>query len=201
MGFATAGGSDVEAELDDVAVFDGVFLAFDADFAGDFGGGFGAGGDEVVVVDDFGGDEAAFEIRVDDAGGCGGFVAGDDGPGAGFLDAGGEVGAESQEVIDATDEVGDAGIGDAHFLEEFIGFLDGHFAEFFFDAGGDDDGFGAGVFGGEFADAGDLGVGVRVCGGTGEFVFADVAGVDGAFGGEEEEVFDDVAVVIAEFDG
>ena len=152
-------------------------------------------------MDDFGGDEAAFEIGVDDTGGGGSFVARGDGPSAGFLDAGGEVGAESQEVIDGTDEVGDAGIGDAHFLEEFFGFLDGHFAEFLLDACGDDDGFGAGVLGGEFADAGDLGVGIRVCGGGGEFIFADVAGVDGAFGGEEEEVFDDVAVVIAEFDG
>ena len=37
-----------------------------------------------------------------------------DRPGAGFLLAGGEVGAEAEEVVDGADEVGDADCFDAH---------------------------------------------------------------------------------------
>ena len=43
---------NVEAELHDVAVFDDVFLAFDAELAGFARFGEGAEGDEVVEVDD-----------------------------------------------------------------------------------------------------------------------------------------------------
>jgi len=42
----------VEPEENDVAIFDDVFLAFEADVALFFGFGHRAGGDEVVVVDD-----------------------------------------------------------------------------------------------------------------------------------------------------
>src|SRR5687768_12361976 len=65
----------VEAELDHVAVLHDVFLAFDPQLADFLRAVLGAGGNEVVVVDDFRGDEAAFEIGVDHAGGCRGLVA------------------------------------------------------------------------------------------------------------------------------
>jgi len=58
--------------------------------------------------DGFGGDEAALEITVDDAGRGGGFVAGADGPGAGFFRSGGEVGAEPEEGVDFFDQFADA---------------------------------------------------------------------------------------------
>src|SRR3954467_2647544 len=60
---------DVEAELHHVAVAHDVVLALDPRLAGGAGGGHGAGGDEVVVADDLGLDEAALEVGVDDAGG------------------------------------------------------------------------------------------------------------------------------------
>ena len=82
-----------------------------------------AEGDEVVVMDDFRGDEAALEIRVDHAGGGGGLVALVDRPGAGFLHAGGEIGAQAEQVIDGADQRGDAGIVHAHVLEKLGGFF------------------------------------------------------------------------------
>src|SRR5689334_11975499 len=64
--------SDVEAELDYVAVLHDVVLAFHADLADGAGLDQGAGLDEVGVGDDLGLDEAALEVGVDDAGGFGG---------------------------------------------------------------------------------------------------------------------------------
>src|SRR3954454_24007211 len=63
------GQSHVEAELHDVAVGHYVVLALHADAAGLLGLLHRAGGEEVVVRDDLGLDEAALEVGVDDAGG------------------------------------------------------------------------------------------------------------------------------------
>src|SRR3569832_2462182 len=65
---------DVEAEVDHVTVLHDVVLAFQPPLAGLFGLLLAAAGDEVVIRDDLGADEAALEIGVDHAGGlrCGG---------------------------------------------------------------------------------------------------------------------------------
>ena len=55
--------------MEDVAVLDQVFLAFGPHFAGILGAGFAAAGDEVVIGDGLGADEAMFEVGVDYAGG------------------------------------------------------------------------------------------------------------------------------------
>ena len=60
----------VEAELHHVAVAHGVFFSFDAELACLAAFAHGAEGYEVVEVDDFGGDESALEVGVDDS--CGG---------------------------------------------------------------------------------------------------------------------------------
>ena len=190
---------DIESKLNDISVFDFVFLALDTVFAGVAGGGFGAEGGEVVVVDHFGSDEAALEVGVDDAGGSGGFVAGADGPGACFLLAGGEIGAEAEEVIDAFDQSGDPGVGDVHVGEKFLCFLGGEVDEFFFDASGDDDGFGSVCFGGVVLHFFDERMALRVSGGGTEFVFGNVAGEDGALVREEGELaLKEFALVVAE---
>lgn len=95
---------NVEAEFDHVAIFHFVFLTFDTVFTGIAGGGFGTKSGEVVVVNDFGSDEPAFEVGVDNSCGGGGFIPSADGPGARFLLAGGEVGAQAKKVVDAFDE-------------------------------------------------------------------------------------------------
>src|SRR5579859_1184449 len=105
------GGSDVETEVHDVAVLDGVFFPFDAEFSVVAGGGFRTKFDEVRVGDDLGLYEAFFEVGVDDAGGLWGFPAFVDGPGADFLYAGGEVGGEVEQAVYAADEFVEGGFG------------------------------------------------------------------------------------------
>src|ERR1041385_703519 len=83
-----------------VAVLDHVFLAFHAVEALFAGGGDRAAVHQVVVGDGFGLDEAALEIAVNDAGGLWRRVAGVDRPGADLLFAGGEVGAQAEQMID-----------------------------------------------------------------------------------------------------
>ena len=61
-------GSHVEADLEDVAVDDLVVLAFDAQLAHVLGRLPAAEGQQLVPADHFGPDEAALEVRVDDAG-------------------------------------------------------------------------------------------------------------------------------------
>ncbi len=60
--------------MDDVTVVHDIFLAFVAALAGFLGADFALVGDVVVVGDGEGADEAAFEIRVDDAGSLGALV-------------------------------------------------------------------------------------------------------------------------------
>src|SRR5262245_58486733 len=62
--------SDVEAEVDDVAVLDDVLLALEAQLAGLAALGLAAVVDEVLVVGHLGADEAAFDVAVDLAGGA-----------------------------------------------------------------------------------------------------------------------------------
>ena len=62
-------GSDIEQEVQHVAVLDDVVLAFGAHLAGFLGALFALVLDEVVEGDGLGADEAAFEVGVDDAGG------------------------------------------------------------------------------------------------------------------------------------
>src|SRR5215216_6132483 len=57
--------SDVEAEVDDVALLHDVVFAFEAEEALLAGGGVGAGAGEVVVGDNLGADEAALDVGVD----------------------------------------------------------------------------------------------------------------------------------------
>src|SRR5258708_33839228 len=73
--FNEPGASDVEAEVEDVAVLDGVVLALEPQPAGIPGTRLAVQGDVVVVGDGFGPDEAFLEIGMDDAGGLRALVA------------------------------------------------------------------------------------------------------------------------------
>lgn len=95
----------IEEEVQYVALLDDVLFSFGADFPFGFSGGHVSVIDEVLVCDGFGADEAFFKVGVDDGGGLGGFHAFGDGPGAGFLGAGGEIGLEAEEVICVADQV------------------------------------------------------------------------------------------------
>ena len=63
--------SDVELEVDHVAVADDVVLAFQVQLGVGAAGGRGAEADEIFPPDDLGLDEAAREVGVDGAGGLG----------------------------------------------------------------------------------------------------------------------------------
>ena len=86
----------VEAEFDNIAFLHDVVFAFHADFAGGAAVVDGAVFHEVVVGDDFGLNEAFFEVTVNNASGLGCGISLVNGPGANFFFAGGEVGLQPQ---------------------------------------------------------------------------------------------------------
>src|SRR5699024_1180646 len=94
----------VEQEVDNVAVFHDVFLAFTANQALGLGGGHGAAGFHILKGNNFGTDKAPLEIAVDLTGGLGSLGAPLDGPGPAFVAAGGEEGDQAQQGIGAANQ-------------------------------------------------------------------------------------------------
>ena len=82
--------------MDHIAVLNDVFFTFCPHFARFFGFGFAAEGNEIVVGNHLGADEAAFEIGVDDTGRLRGGIAFLNCPRAHFFDAGSEVGLQAE---------------------------------------------------------------------------------------------------------
>ena len=160
-----------------IPVLHHIFLAFHAHFTGFFGFGFAAERHKVVVGNDLGADKAAFEVGVDDAGSLWGSVAFVDGPGADFLDAGGEVGLQAQEVVAGADEAVEARLFEAEVGEEGEFVFVVEVSQFGFDLGAEGDDGGA-FLGGVFAQS----VEVRV---VLEAVLGDVGDVHGGLEGHE----------------
>lgn len=121
---------------------------------------------------------------MNDAGRLGGRGALLDGPGAGFLGAGGEVGLEAEGVEAYVGEGGEAGFFLAYGLEEFEGLLLVEFGEVGFQLGVEEDGLGGG-------DQGAL-CGLEVL--VGQLVLVDVEDVEEGLGGEEVEVVEELLV-------
>src|SRR5438045_2588594 len=96
--------SDVEAEVDHIAVAHDIVLALEAQLARLLGALLAAVRDEVVVRRDLGADEAALEVGMDDARSLRRGRPGADGPGAHFLGPGGEVGVQTQQTIRRPDD-------------------------------------------------------------------------------------------------
>ena len=86
----------VEAPLHDVTVLHDIFFAFDAELAFLAALRVGTEFGEIMVGNDFTGDEAAFEVAVDDACCLRGFHSFGDGPGAGFLFTCREISLEAE---------------------------------------------------------------------------------------------------------
>jgi len=98
--------SDVEQELDHIAIVDNVFLALGAlQTLGLDGGVIEVVGFQIAVANDAGTDEAALEIAVDLAGSLRCFGALADGPCAALLLAVGQEGDQAQQIIAGSDEV------------------------------------------------------------------------------------------------
>ncbi len=206
------GASHVEPELHDVSVFDDVFFPFDSEFSCFSGFCIASESDEIVEGDGFGRDETAFEVGVDDACGLGGFVAGADGPCAGLLFTGCEVGAESKEVVNGSDQAAHSAFFDTEAVKEFEGLCVRQFHEFAFDLSADDHGRGSEMFAGIGLNGPDVmerrrsvawkgGVGAfGQCRGCGEIGLAHVTGEDGGFVGEQEKLFGDALFFVRKGD-
>src|SRR5690606_7961278 len=96
-------GLHVEAEMHHVAVAHDVVLAFQPHFSLLLRARLAAVGDEVLVGDRLGTDEAALEVAVDHARGLRRGRPGPHGPGAHFLDAGGEEGQQPEQLVGCAD--------------------------------------------------------------------------------------------------
>ena len=175
----------IKPEQGDVAVFEDVFFAFEAVFAGFAGGGDAAEAGEVVVGNDLGLDETFFEIGVDDAGGLRGFPSFLDRPAADFFFAGGEIRHQAEQIVGALDERGNAGVIDAEILEERFCFLGRQVDKFGFNFRADWNVRGVVMGADKFGDLFDE----RILLGGGEVRLSDVAGEEHGFGGEELEEF------------
>src|SRR5690606_37674816 len=104
-------GSDVELELDHVAVGHDVVLALHAYLAGRAGSRHRAGRHQVVVRDDLGLDEATLEVAVDHPGRLRGGGADRDGPRPRLLRPGGEERLQAQRAETHPDQLVQAGLG------------------------------------------------------------------------------------------
>ena len=110
--------SDIEAEVDHVAVLHHIVLALAAQQPLLLGGGHGAAGDHLGEVDGLGTDEAALDVGVDLAGGLRSLRTLDDGPRAALVLAVGEEGDKTQQRIGTLNEPVQAGLFDAQLLKE-----------------------------------------------------------------------------------
>src|SRR5688572_27352432 len=127
--------SDIEAEVDHVAVAHDVFLALEAQLPRLLGALLAAGGDVVVIRRDLGADEAALEIGVDHAGGLRRGGAGRYGPGAHLLRPGGEIGLQPEQVIGGADDAVQARLVHPHVLEKELLVLFRHVGDLRLDRG------------------------------------------------------------------
>ena len=82
---------NVKSKNANIAVFDFVAFAFEADLAFFLGGGGRAGGNQILPIDNFNGNETVFEVRVDFARGLRRQSAFGNGPGARFVFAGRQI--------------------------------------------------------------------------------------------------------------
>ena len=85
----------IKFKLYHISILHDISFSFGTKFAGGSHGLFGAKGFEVVVVANRGGDETAFEVGMNGAGGFRGSGAFSDGPSAAFFLAGSEEGLEA----------------------------------------------------------------------------------------------------------
>src|SRR5215213_6970222 len=116
-------GSDIEQEVDHIAILDDVLLAFPAQPAELPRFGQTAGGDQVVIGDDLGSNETPLDVRVDLAG-CldrGGAAA--NGPGATLVGSDGEKWHQSQELERVANDLIKPRLRDAEVTHECGGII------------------------------------------------------------------------------
>src|SRR5438034_3114533 len=100
--------SDVEPEVDHVAIAYDVVLSFQSHLSGFFRALLAFAGDVVRVGDHFGADETALEVGVDHARGLRRRGADWDGPGVRFLRPSGEIGLKAEQRVPGADQAVEA---------------------------------------------------------------------------------------------
>src|SRR5581483_4867602 len=110
--------SDVEADLQDVAVGHLVLLALDPELALLLGPVPGADRQQLVPPDDLGPDEAPLQVGVDDAGALRRLGPGPERPGPALLVARGEERAPAEEVVGGVGHPGDHALAEAEPLQQ-----------------------------------------------------------------------------------
>ena len=99
IGCLAAGSSDIEEEVDDVAVGNHIRLAFASELASFPDPFFVVVKFQILQAEAFGTDKTAFEVGVDDAGGLGSGGSNRNGPCPDFFFSGGEVTLEAQQGV------------------------------------------------------------------------------------------------------
>ena len=106
-----------------VAVLHHIVLALAAELSGGAAGRFAAQLHEVLILDDFGADEALLEVGVDDSGRLGRLVAHLYGPGAALVASGGEEGLQVEKRVCRLYEPHHSGLLEAYLFEEHFALL------------------------------------------------------------------------------
>jgi hypothetical protein len=191
---ASAAVLDVEFEEEDVAILDYIFFAFGTEKACFFNSLLAAVLEEVVGGVAISLDEAALEVGVDDSSSSRGFSAALDGPGADLLHTSREVGDEVEQTVGGVNEAVEAGLAEAHVLQELVTLGRFKLGDLGFHGSADADDLGA-FFLGSLLYGGGVGIAVYKCS------FIDVGDVELGLGGDEEELAREDALVVGEVGG
>lgn len=138
---------NVDAEQNHIIILHHVILPLTAHFAALFGYGERATFEKGCIIDDFGTNESALEVTVDFAGGLGCFCAFDDGPGASFLFAGGEITYKSQKFVGRFDKAIETALFKTVIFHEHGAIFIGELGQIFFELGTKHDSLGVFVLG------------------------------------------------------
>src|SRR6185437_16838333 len=112
-----------KSEMQDVAIGNDIFLAFQPKLARIARAGFAVERNIVAIGDGFGANESLFEIGVDHAGRGRRLGAAMDGPGARFLRTHREIGDEVKQLVSGADQPVETGLLQPQRIEEFLALL------------------------------------------------------------------------------
>ena len=176
-----------------VAILDDVFLAFQAPLAGFLGTLLAVVVDVIIVAGDFGTNETFLEIRMNHAGSLGRGGANPNSPGAHFLNAGGEVGLQAEQVKAGTNHPVQARFFHAQVSEEVGFFFVVQFGNLRFNLGADRH-HGGIFFLGQLAHSVQQGVVLKA-------TFVHVGNIHGGLQGQQVEAFNCLALIVSELHG
>jgi hypothetical protein len=133
------------AKEDNIAFLDDILFPFEADLSFFLCSGNAARGEEVFAANDFGANEALFDVAVNFTRGFDGSGAFANGPGANFRLARGEKREQTHEVVGCANQAVEARLLQAVGGQQLRGFLVVHFGKFGFETAADSHNRGVGA--------------------------------------------------------